>query len=76
MPGRVFVRYPALSVFLPVLRFGSLLSRLARSNLKVLVLSFVLSPLYLIGGSAWASGFFRGATMGDEEFQARLEAKP
>ena len=74
MSGQTFVRYPALGVFLPVLRFGSLLARVARRNLKVLGLSLVLSPLYLIGASAWASGFFRGATMGKQEYEARLEA--
>jgi glycosyltransferase involved in cell wall biosynthesis len=73
MSGYSFVRYPVLAVFLPALRFGSLLSRVARRNLKVLGLSLVLSPLYLVGAWAWASGFFRGATMGDREYKARLE---
>ncbi|MFH1314201.1 MAG: glycosyltransferase [Candidatus Eisenbacteria bacterium] len=76
MSGQIFVRYPALAAFLPVLRLGSLVSRVARRDLKVLVLSLLLSPLYLVGACAWASGFFRGATMGDGEYRVRLEAKP
>jgi glycosyltransferase involved in cell wall biosynthesis len=74
MSGHTFVRYPALAVFLPMLRFGSLLSRVARRSIRVLALSLVLSPLYLLGACAWARGFFRGATMGDTEYKARLEA--
>ena len=74
MPRNSFARYPGLAVLFPVSRFGALVARVARRDRRVLAFSLALLPLYLVGASAWAFGFFRGASMGEKEFQDRLEA--
>ena len=61
LPGRIFAAYPLLGLALPVLRLARIGFRLSRFD-RIETLRFLaLSPLILMGASAWAAGFMREA---------------
>jgi GT2 family glycosyltransferase len=69
MPGRIFVVFPLLSLFIPFVRWGSILVKL-RWNLRLLALSVLLSPFLFSALVVWAFGFWR-QLQEEEESQSR-----
>jgi GT2 family glycosyltransferase len=61
LPGAVAARHRVLIPFLPFLRVGRVLGRIARRHPAELPKMLVLSPLLLFGYMVWAAGFWRGA---------------
>lgn len=57
MPGKIFVTFPLLSLLIPFVRLGSVLIKL-RWDLKLLGISFLLSPFLLLGLTVWSVGFW------------------
>lgn len=61
LPGAVVARHPVLIPFLPLLRVGRVLGRVARRHPAELPKLILLTPLLLVGYVVWAAGFWRGA---------------
>lgn len=59
--GSFLVKYPILALGLPFTRFGIIVFRLLRTNLKALFILLLLSPIFFIGLCTWTIGFLRGA---------------
>lgn len=62
MPGGVLIRFPALVVLMPFVRFFNAVKWLARCDRRALMVLIALSPMYLLAAAFWSYGFFRGAT--------------
>jgi len=60
LSGTVLIRHPALIPFLPLLRMGRLISRVARRHPGELPKVLGLAPLLLIGYATWTAGFQKG----------------
>jgi GT2 family glycosyltransferase len=61
LPGAVATRHPALIPFLPLLRVGRVLGRVARRHPRELPKVIALTPLLFVGYAVWAAGFWQGA---------------
>jgi glycosyltransferase involved in cell wall biosynthesis len=57
MPGKIFVKHPALCVLLPGIRWFRASCRLLRQNFKILILFWMITPLYMAAAFAWTIGF-------------------
>jgi hypothetical protein len=60
LAGGVFVRHPALTVFLPAVRLIGTLARVTRRHPRELPMFLALLPLLLRGYVAWTRGFLEG----------------
>lgn len=67
MKGQCLVRYPILVLGLPFYRFGVILFRLFRTNLKALFILMMLSPIFFIGLCIWTIGFFKGVAADEKD---------
>ena len=57
LPGKIFVKYPVLCLGLPFIRWLRASLRFARSDLRTLLLFWLLTPFYLGAVEAWSVGF-------------------
>lgn len=57
LPGKIFIKYPVLCVFLPWIRWFRASCRLLKQNLKILILFWMIMPLYIAAAFAWTIGF-------------------
>ncbi len=60
LAGRVCVRHPSLALFLPALRLGRTLARVARRHPGRTPIFLGVLPLLLLGYVAWTRGFLDG----------------
>lgn len=62
LPGKIFTKYPVMCLGLPFIRWARATVRFARSDLRTLLLFWLLTPFYLAATGAWSIGFMtRGA---------------
>lgn len=59
LPGRIFADYPQLGLVLPIVRLARIGFRLRRFDRIETLRLLALSPLILMGASAWSAGFMR-----------------
>jgi GT2 family glycosyltransferase len=57
LPGDVLLRHPSLIVFMPVVRLVRAASWLAKTDLRTLLIFFVISPMYFLAACFWSFGF-------------------
>jgi len=57
MPGGILVRYPALVLFMPIVRLLRAASWLAKTDLRTLLVFVVISPMYFLAACFWSFGF-------------------
>jgi GT2 family glycosyltransferase len=71
MPGRIFVIFPLLSLFLPLVRWGSVLAKL-RWDLRLLGMALLLTPWLWVALTVWAVGFWRQLQEEEDEMARKL----
>lgn len=75
LPTKLFTTYPVLSVFLPMVRSGSIIWRLLHRDIKSLSIMVFIFPLYLLGVLYWAGGFYKGAILNEDKFKEAISKK-
>ncbi len=59
LPGRIVLDYPPLIAFMPFVRTFRAAQWLVKHNKKMLLLFFLISPLYMLAATFWSYGFLR-----------------
>jgi GT2 family glycosyltransferase len=57
LPGDVLLRYPALIVFMPIVRLVRAATWLAKTDLRTLLMFVAISPMYFLAACFWSFGF-------------------
>jgi len=71
LSGQIFVKYPLLSLALPIVRWCRAALRIIKVSLPQFLLFVLLTPIYLIASVAWSFGFLSKGRFSEAKIKIR-----